>query len=79
MECRLVDVFFGHENLVVAGITIQEAYHFVSWSIVNQDISRWRKVLVLGVALFKFLKSMYTLNFLVFFFSTGMILDSHSA
>jgi hypothetical protein len=78
-ECHFVEVLFSHENLVVAGVTIQEANHFVPWSIVNQDIGHWHRVFVFGVALFKFLKSTHTLIFPVLCFSTGTVLDTHSA
>src|SRR6185503_3812912 len=46
-ERGLVHVFWGHEDLVVAGFTIHKTHHLVAGSCVDQCLRNWHRVLIL--------------------------------
>src|SRR6185437_10908038 len=46
-EGGLVHIFWGHEDLVVAGITVHKTHHFVAGSCVDQCLCNRHRVLVL--------------------------------
>src|SRR6185312_8023542 len=46
-ECSLVHIFWGHEDLVVAGITVHKTHHLVAGSCVDQCLCNRHRVLVL--------------------------------